>query len=146
MARLAAGGITGAGSTTLPLSSLYTTAGARVRVREIGVFNTTTTSVSLRLVRLTTLGTRGTAWTTAATYGEDPATGLATASGTHTAGPTLTDLGYRTVLGAAIGSGMVWTFEDFHLTIPAVANAGIGIAVENGGGQVCQVYWSWTEG
>jgi hypothetical protein len=145
MGRYSAGGITTAGSTTLPISSLYATAAVRIRVREIGVFNTTATAVSLRLVRLTTLGTRPAAWTTGLQYGEDPPTALGTAAGTHTAAPTLTDLGFRTVLGAAIGSGFVWSFEDYTLTIPAVANAGIGIAVENGTGQACQVYWSWTE-
>lgn len=145
MARYAAGGLTTAGSTTLPIASLYSTAAIRIRVREIGVFNTTATAVSLRLVRLTTTGTRGAAFTSGVQYAEDPTAAIGVAYNTHTVAPTLTDLGFRTVLGASIGSGMVWSFEDFQLTIGAVANTGIGIAVENGTGQATQAYFNWTE-
>jgi hypothetical protein len=145
MARYTAGGLTGAGSTTLPISSLYSTAAMRIRVREIYVFNTATTAVALRLVRLSTTGTRGAAFATGSLYAEDPTAALGVAYNTHTGGPTMTDLGFRTVLGAAAGSGMIWSFEDYVMTIGATANAGIGIVVDNGTGQACQVSWSWTE-
>jgi hypothetical protein len=145
MARFSAGGITTAGSTTLPVTSLYSTATMRARVREIGVFNTTATAVALRLVRLTTTGTRGAALTTGATYAEDPTPAICVAYNTHTVAPTMTDLGFRVQLGAAIGSGFVWTFDDFVLTIGAVANSGIGIAVDTGTGQPLSTYWHWTE-
>jgi hypothetical protein len=146
MSRYAAGGLTTAGSTTLPLSSIYATASGRLFITEIGIWNTAATAVALKLVRLTTAGTRPTAWTSSPVSLEDPAAAVGLTYGTHTVAPTLgADLGYRTILGAAIGSGVVWTFPDRTLTITATANAGIGIIVENGTGQACQVYWAWGE-
>lgn len=145
MARFTAGGLTTAGSTSLPISSLYGAATTRIRVREIYVFNTTATAATLRMVRLSTAGTRGAALTATSMYGEATPTPVGVAYNTHTVAPTMVDLGFRAVLGAAIGSAMIWSFEDFSLTIGAVANAGIGLVVDNGTGQACQVTWSWTE-
>lgn len=146
MSRYAAGGLTTAGSTTLPISSIYGSASGRIFLSELGVFNTSGTAVALKLVRLTTAGTRPTAWTSAPVSLEDTAAAVGLAYGTHTVAPTLgADLGYRTVLGAAAGSGIVWTWPDRVLTITATANAGIGLVVENGTGQACQVYWAWGE-
>lgn len=145
MSRYAAGGLTSAGSTTLPILSLYGAATIILRVREIGVFNTASTAVNLKLVRLSTAGTKGTALTNATLNALDPSTAVGAAANTHTVAPTATDLGYRTVLGAAPGSGVVWTWDDFELTVPAVANAGIGIIVESGSGQICEAYIKWTE-
>ena len=60
------------------------------------------------------------------------------------------DLGYRAVLGAAVGSGVIWTFGDDGILIgepdavEAVTN-GIGVILETGTGQICQVYMSWDE-
>jgi hypothetical protein len=55
------------------------------------------------------------------------------------------DLGYRAVLGAAIGASVIWTWADRFLTITATANAGIGLIVENGTGQPVQFYVEWGE-
>lgn len=146
MSRFASGGLTTAGSTTLPLASLYGAATGRVFITKIGIFNTTSTAVALKLVRLTTAGTRPTAWTAASISMEDTATAVALAYGTHTVAPTLgADLGYRWQLGAAVGSGVVETWPDRVLTITATANAGIGLIVENGTGQPVQFYVEWGE-
>lgn len=146
MSRYSAGGLTTAGSTTLPLASLYGSASGRPFITEMGFFNTTSTSCALKLVRLTTAGTRPTAWTSSPLTAEDTAPAVGVAYGTHTVAPTLgADLGYRAVLGAAVGSGVVWTFPDRVLTIPATANAGIGLIVENGTGQAIQWYCAWGE-
>jgi hypothetical protein len=149
MARFAAGCLTSAGSTTLPIISLYGSASVTPRIREIGVFNTTATAVALKLVRLTTTGTQGTGLTEAPLNPEvPPTTAVAAAFNTHSStGPTLgNDLGYRGVLGAAVGSGLIWTFGDQGLTVTVAANAGIGVIVENGTGQACQAYIVWDEG
>lgn len=149
MARFSAGVLTTAGSTTLPIISLYGSASAVTpSIVEIGVFNTTSTAVALKLVRLTTTGTQGTNLTEAAVNPEvNPATAVATAWGTHSGAPTLgNDLGYRCVLGAAVGSGFVWTFGARGLSVTNAANAGIGVIVENGTGQACQAYIVWDEG
>jgi hypothetical protein len=137
--------LTTAGSTTLPVAALVGSASVLARIREIGVFNTTSTAVTLKLCRLSTAGTPG-ATLTAAAMNSDPATNVAVAKNTYTStAPTTTDLGFRAVLGAAVGSGFVWTFEDFDLTTLVAANAGVGILVENGTGQALQVYFKWYE-
>lgn len=142
MARYSAGVLTGAGSTTLPVISLYSAAAVTGIITEIGLFNTTATAVAVKLVRLTTTGTQGTGLTEAANRPNAPAASCA-AFTTHTGAPTLgADLGYRASLGAAVGSGVVWT-PNLE-TLVGTAN-GIGVIVENGTGQALQAYIKWEE-
>jgi len=146
MARYSAGAKTaGAGSTTLPLISLYAAASVGGRLREVGAFNTTPTAVDIKLVRLTSTGTQG-ASLTAAKYDDTSAAASCTPKNTHTVAPTLgDDLGYRASLGAAIGSGVIWTFGDTGIHIPPGTANGIGIIIENGTGQILQAYFVWDE-
>jgi hypothetical protein len=135
----------GAGSTTLPLMSLYGIAAVSGVLREVGVFNTTATNCDVKLVRLTTAGTQG-ASITAAPQVDRAAAPSCTLFNTHTANPTLgNDLGYRASLGAAIGSGVIWTFGDRGIEWPVGTGNGIGVIVENGTGQICQIYFVWDE-
>lgn len=146
MSGFIAGGLTTAGSTTLPVVALVGSASVLCRVREIGVFNTTSTAVALKLCRLTTAGTPGSTLTASSLNPADPATAVGALKNTYSStAPTTSDLGYRCVLGAAVGSGFVWTFEDWDLCTLVAANAGIGILVENGTGQALQVYAKWRE-
>jgi hypothetical protein len=145
MARFVAGGLTTAGSTTLPVAALVGGTTVLARIREIGVFNTTATAVALKLCRVTTAGTPG-ATLTASSMNMDPATPVAVLKNTYSGtAPTTVDLGFRTVLGAAVGSGFVWSFEDFDLTTLIVASSAVGIIVENGTGQALQTYFKWFE-
>lgn len=145
MARYSAGVKTGAGSTTLPIISLYSSASVGGKIREIGLFNTTSTAVDLKLVRLTTTGTQGSGLTEGK-YDPESATASCTAFTTHSGNPTLgDDLGYRASLGAAVGAGVIWTFGDNGLRISAGTSNGIGVIVENGTGQACQAYIIWDE-
>ena len=146
MARYSAGGLTTAGSTVLPVISLYSAAAVGAKIREIGVTNTTSTAVSLELVRMTTAGTPG-AGLTAGKHDTESAAASCTPFNTHTAGnPTLSDLGYRTQLGAAVGAAFVWTFwSDTGLRIPVGVSNGIGVIVESGTGQALQAYIVWDE-
>ena len=57
----------------------------------------------------------------------------------------MTDAGYRCQLGAAIGSGCIWTFGDSGFVLPAATAAAVGIVVENGSGQACQAYFVWSD-
>ena len=145
MGDFAAGGLTSAGSTTLPISSVYGAGAASplIRLLELHVWNTGSAAVALRLVRATTTGTRGAALTVGSLSAHNPEASTGTAYQTHTVAPTVTDLGYRTHLAA--GNGVIWTWSDNGLVIPAVANAGIGLIVDNGTGQACQVTWVWRE-
>lgn len=135
----------GAGSATLPIGSIYSSASVNPRLREVGVFNTTTTSLVVALCRLSTTGTQGAALTEAAA----DATGAAPAvSGfnTHTVAPTLVDLGYRATLGAAIGAGVIWTFGgDIGITCAVGTANGIGIYIPTGTGQIVDFYFVWDE-
>ena len=144
MSRYSVGDITGAGSTTLPLISLYAPAGSGGAVREIGVFNTTAVAVRLMLVRMSTTGTQGGALTEAE-YDADAPPPLMTAFATHTVTPTNTELGYRAVLGSVVGSGVIWTFGDRGIVIPPGTGNGVGIIVASGTGQVCDAYIVWDE-
>jgi hypothetical protein len=144
MARFSAGTRTAAGSTTLPIISLYSTATVNFSVVEIGVFNTTATSVALKLCKLTTTGTQGAGLTET---GHEAASAAAscTAFTTHTGGPTVVDLGYNVTLGAAAGAGVIWTFGDKGLIAPIGTGNGVGIIVAVGTGQVCDSYIVWDE-
>jgi hypothetical protein len=145
MARYAAGGLTTAGSTTLPVFALLGSASVVARVREIGVFNVSSTAVALKLCRVTTAGTPGATLTSQPT-GIDPNSSVALLKNTYTStAPTTVDLGYRCILGAAVGSGFVWTFDDWDVTTLLAANSAVGCLVENGTGQALQVYVKWYE-
>ena len=144
MARFSTGVLTAAGSTTLPIISLYGGATGGGRVREIGVTNTTAVAVALKVIRLSATGTQGAVLVETK---HDPNSGPALCEDftTHTVTAANTDLGYRTVLGAAIGSGVIWTFGDTGLVIDTGTTNGIGVMVENGTGQACQAYIVWDE-
>jgi hypothetical protein len=145
MPRYSAGVKTGAGSTTLPIISLYSVAATGPKLREVGVFNTTATAVDIKLVRLTSAGTQG-AGLVEAKHDPDSAAAQCTAFTTHTANPSLgDDLGYRASLGAAIGSGVIWTFGDQGIRVPLATSNGVGVIIENGTGQACQAYIVWDE-
>jgi len=144
MARFSAGDLTTAGGNTTPIISLYGIANRHGVVREIGVTNTTAVAVALYVVRLTTRTNPG------ANLLELPHSGAVItasclATGTHSGVETVLDAGYRAVLGAAIGSGVIWTFGDEGLSTLIGTTAGIGVCVENGTGQACQAYIVWDE-
>jgi hypothetical protein len=145
VARYTVSALTTAGSTTLPIISLYGGTTVRPKLRELALFNTTATAVTLKLVRVTTTGTQGTALTEMPLISEDPAA-IATAFNTHSVAPTITagDL-YRIPLGAAIGSGVILTFPDPGINIPPTANAGLAVVVASGTGQACEVSMIWEE-
>ncbi len=137
---------TGAGSATLPLASVYSGAtGGNPHLREVGIFNTTAVACTFRLVRLTTTGTQGAALTEMS-HEAGLFTSLAQGFNTHTVGPTITAGGLaRAALGAAIGSGMVWTFGgETGLAIPVGTGNGVGI-VAVGTGQIVDFYFVWDE-
>jgi hypothetical protein len=141
-----AGLTTSAGSTTLPLCALVGGTGARIRILEIHIFNTTATACNVVMCRLSTAGTPGTAATSRLTDSADTATLVGTLRNTYTStAPTTTELGFGWPIPAAIGAGVIVTFPDDTLTIPATAAAGIGLLVESGTGQALRVTYRWAE-
>lgn len=135
----------GAGSTTLPIASLFATAALRPRIREVGVFNTTTTAVAIALRRATAVGTAGAGQTEV--YEDDESqTPVATAFDTHSVAPTFVTGNVRVApLGAAIGAGVIWTFGGNGLVIPQGTGNGVVVVPLTGTGQICDVYFSWDE-
>jgi hypothetical protein len=147
MARYSVGGVaTIVGSATLPFVSIYSTASVNPRLREVHVFNTTSTGgFVVALCRLSTTGTQGAPLTEAQldSTGSAPAvTGFAG----HTVGPTIADLSYRKRMGAAIGDGVIWTFNnDVGITCPTGTTNGLGLYVPTGTGQICDYVLVWDE-
>lgn len=134
-----------AASATIPLGSIYSPSGNGGILRELGVFNTTAVAVAIALQRLTTTGTQGAGLIELANgiEGQAPTMTLFQA---HTGAPTIT-AGFfrRTVLGAVIGAGVIWTFGGEGLVIPAGVANGIGVTTPDGTGQVCDWYAEWEE-
>lgn len=147
MARYSAGWRTaGAGSTTLPTASLYAGTSTRLLVREVHAFNTTTTAVALALRYLTTAGTQGAATITEMEWDGDGPAPDGAAFDTHTGGPTISTGNIIVAdLGAAIGAGVIWTFDAEPIRIPTGTGNGVGICVLTGTGQILDVTFVWEE-
>jgi hypothetical protein len=145
VARYVTSAVTTAGSTTLPIISLYGGTTVRPKLRELHLFNTVATAVFLKLVRVTTTGTQGTALTEMPLTQEDPAA-IATAFNTHSVAPTITagDL-WRGSLPAAIGGSVILTWPDPGLGIPATANNGLAVVVSTGTGVAVDCTLIWDE-
>lgn len=134
-----------AGATALrPLASLYATSGVRPRVVEVGVFNTTSTAVAVAVSRLSGTGTQGAGLTEVAIT--DPSrTAVATGFAGHTADVTTATPVRQASLGAAIGSGVIFTFAGPGLEIDSATTNGVGITVPTGTGQIVDYYIDFEE-
>lgn len=144
MARFGVGARTTAGSTTLPVISLYAAASTTFNLVEIGVSNTTATSVALCLCKMTTTGTQGTGLVEQS-LDAGGGTSATQAFNTHSVAPTLLVIGYNITLGAAVGSGWVWTFGNRGMSVPVGTGNGIGVIVASGTGQALDSYLVWDE-
>jgi hypothetical protein len=139
--------MTGVGSTTLPAQALVGGTGKRLELIEIAIVNTTAVACIWKLMRISTAGTPGTALTTANHDSADTNSGVVRQAYSSTAPTAGTDFGYRFRIPASIGAGIVRPLDPngTGLIIPATANAGIGLFIESGTGQLCDVDWTWVE-
>ena len=140
-----AGRSTVAGTTLRAVASVFGTATKGFRLRECGVFNTTTTGVAVALVRFTNATGVG-AGLTAVQWDvqHDPAP-LATPFAGHTADGAVGSQIRQASLGAAIGSGVIWTFGDVGFAINIGTANGLGIICPTGTGQILDFYYDWEE-
>lgn len=145
MSRFSVGGTTDSLPTTVRGPSLFSGGSTnQPKVRRVSVVNTAATEVKLALVRATAAGSGGTG------LGEIPYDGVSAAIATavntqQTTSPTVgTSLGTIT-LGAAKGSGWVWTFEDSGLVIPAGTGNGLIIICPSGTAQHIDFEFVWDE-
>jgi len=119
--------------------------GGALRVREVGAFNTTVTAVCVGVAVCTVTGTQAGALTE---YCEDDPTrpaSAATAFTSQSTDSTLAGTIRQASLGAAIGSGVIWTFGENGLVIPEGTANGVIINCPTGTGQFLDFYLIWDE-
>jgi len=139
-----AGRSTVAGTTLRAVASVFAIASRTVKLREVGVFNTTSTAVAVALVRFTNATGVG-AGLTEVPYDEAGPAVNATGFAGHTADGAVGSPLRQASLGAAIGSGVIWTFPDTGIIIAAGTANGIGIICPTGTGQILDYYYEWEE-
>jgi hypothetical protein len=144
MARFAASTRTSAVPTAARGPSVYATTAVKPRIREIGVFNTTATACAVGVARASATGTQG-AGLTEVCLDDDVHVAIATAFNTHTADATVGAAIRQASLGAAIGSGVIWTFGPDGLVLDNATTAGIVIICPTGTGQHLDFWIEWTE-
>lgn len=144
MARCSAAGRT---VTNLPTAArgpgVFAAAAHAIRIREVGVFNTTTTAFAAAVLACTATGTQVGALTEVCE--DDPGyTPAGTAFTSQSADSTGTPIRQASI-GAAIGAGVIWTFGDNGLFRPAGTGNGIIVSLPTGTGQHFDFYIVWDE-
>lgn len=137
---------TGAGSTTLPMISLYGIANVGAIIREIAVYNTTTTAVDISVRRFTTAGTPG-AGIDETDWDLNFQTAQCTAFHAHSSTPPTVTAGFirRIMLPGVVGAGVTWTFGGPGLMVVEGTANGVGVLPGAGTGQLCIVEMVWEE-
>jgi hypothetical protein len=141
-------GAAGRGVTNLPTAargpSVYCSADGGIRIREIGVFNTTTTAFCVGVGIATALGTVAGALTE---YCEDDPghTVLGIGNTSHSADATIAAVVRQASVGAAIGAGVVFTFGDNGIYRPEGTGNGVVLTCPTGTAQFFDFYFCWDE-
>lgn len=145
MARCAVADRTSAVPTGVRGPSLYATANIRPQIRKIEVYNTTSTACCVAVVRATATGTQG-AGLTEVCLSDDSRTPTATGFNTHTADATVGSSIVQATLGAAAGSGIIWTWGPGEFIVDNATTAGVVIiAAEGVTGQHLDFCIEWDE-
>lgn len=138
-----AGRSTVVGTALRAIASLFATASVNGNLREVGIFNTTTTGLAVALVRFTAATNVGAGLTEGNYDPGKPA--LCTGFAGHTGDGTVGEVLRQAALGAAIGSGVIWTFGDSGIIIPVGTANGLGVTCPTGTGQIVDFYFDWDE-
>jgi hypothetical protein len=140
-----AGRSTVVGTTLRAVASLFAIAARSGRLREVGVFNTTAVAVAVSLVRFTNATGVGAGLTEVEWDEESSGPVQCTGFAGHTAdGAVGSPLRYAS-LGAAVGSGVIWTFGGNGIRIKIGTANGLGIIAPTGTGQILDFYYDWEE-
>jgi len=134
-----------AGTSLRAIASIFSTATKGFRLREVGVWNTTTTGVAVALVRFTNATGVGAALTGVQWDVEHDPAPLATPKAGHTADGAVGSAIRQASLGAVIGSGVIWTFGDVGISVNIGTANGIGVICPTGTGQILDFYYDWEE-
>jgi hypothetical protein len=132
------------GTSARAMMSIFATASGGFKLVEVGVFNTTTTAVTIALARFTAATNVGTGQTEGE-YDTDAVPPLATVFAGHTGDGTVGQILRQATLGAAAGAGVIWTFGNGGILVPSGTANGIGITVPQGTGQICDLEFTWDE-
>jgi hypothetical protein len=132
------------GTSLRAMMSLFSVAGSGARLREVGVFNTTTTGLAIAFVRFTNATGVG-AGQAEGEYDENLPPPLSTIFAGHTADGGVGQVLRQASLGAAVGSGVIWTFGGSGIIIQLGTANGLGIITPTGTGQLCDLYFDWEE-
>jgi hypothetical protein len=144
MARVAVANRSSAVPTAARGPAVYATAASgRLVIREVGVFNTTTTAAAVGVARATATGTQG-AGLTEENVSDQTHSILGTGFNTHTADATVVNVRQGS-LGAAIGAGVIFTFGEQGLIIDEGTANGVVITCPTGTGQHIDFYIEWDE-
>lgn len=145
MARFSiAGRSTVVGTTVRAVASLFAIASRTMKLREVGIFNTTSTAVAVSLVRFTNATGVG-AGLTEVLWDEAGPAPNGTGFAGHTAdGAVGSPLRYAS-LPAAVGGGVIWTFDGNGILVAAGTANGVGIICPTGTGQIVDYYFDWEE-
>jgi hypothetical protein len=146
MARYSIGGrATVVGTSARAVVSIFNTAAGSFSIREIGVSNTTAVAVTVGVIRFSAATNVGTGLTEVQ-YDPTSFPPLCTVFAGHTAdGTTAGGTIVQASLGAAVGSGWVWTFGDCGLRATVGTANGVGVYIPTGTGQLLDVYVVWDE-
>ncbi len=145
MARFSiAGRSTVAGTSLRAIASLFAVASRTMKLREVGVFNTTSTAVAVALCRFTNATGVGAGLTEVA-YDEAGPAPNGTGFAGHTADGAVGANIRHAPLGAVVGSGVIWTFGDTGIVVAAGTANGVGIICPTGTGQILDYYFDWDE-
>jgi len=140
-----AGRSTVAGTTVRAVASVFAIASHGFRLREVGVWNTTTSGVAVALVRFTNATGVGAGLTEVQWDAEHDIAPAMTGFAGHTADGAVGSPIRQASLGAAIGSGVIWTFGDYGFVVNAGTANGVGIICPTGTGQILDYYYDWEE-
>jgi hypothetical protein len=120
--------------------------GGAFRLREVGVFNTSTTAVNVGLAVCTATGTQVDGLTEYIL--DDPSNGNApaeTAFKSQSSDSTVAAVIRQASLGAAVGSGLIWTFGDAGVLIAEGTANGVIVTCPNGTAQHLDFYFDWEK-
>lgn len=133
-----------AGTAARAMMGLFAPASTNGKLRQASAFNSTSTALAVALARFTNATGVG-AGQTEGEYDEDAPPPLCTIFAGHTADGGVGQSLETGSLGAAVGSGLFFTYGESGILIqPGTAN-GLGLLCHSGSGQVCDVTYHWDE-
>ncbi|SRR6266705_898115 len=140
-----AGLSTVAGTSLRAVASVFSSSTKGFRLRECGVWNTTSTAVYVSLVRFTNATGVGAGLTEVQWDAEHDPVPLATGFAGHTADGAVGSPIRYAELGAVVGSGVIWTFGEEGFCINIGTANGVGVICPSGTGQILTYYFDWNE-